>query len=101
MAIITANDAEVLTVYPNKGFRAKVTKLDEKGQERITYFKVWGNHNVSVGDNVNVSGDLSTRVEDGVNADGSPKLDREGNQVRYASIHINNAEVEVLGDAPF
>jgi hypothetical protein len=101
MAIITANNAEVVSVYGAKGFRCKTVDTDNAGQERTTYIKVWGEHSVSLGDFVNVSGQLSTRVEDGLNQDGSPKLDREGKQVRYAAIHINDPEITVLTDAPF
>lgn len=103
MAIITVHSAEVVSVYPNKGFRAKSTRIDSSGQERTTYVKVWSGdrYRLNVGDLVNISGELSTRVEEGQNADGSPKLDREGNQVRYAAIHINDPEVEAVTDAPF
>lgn len=99
MAKFKATDAEVLSVYAGKGFRAKETYTNELGEEKILYFKVWGKHEVAVGDVVDVTGDLSTRVEEGLDGDGNPKLDREGKPARYAAIHINNAAVK--NNAPF
>lgn len=99
MAKIKATDAEVLSVYAYKGFRAKEIYTNELGEEKTLYFKVWGRYEVAVGDVVDVTGDLSTRVEEGLDADGNPKLDREGKPARYAAIHINNAVVK--NNAPF
>lgn len=101
MAIITASSAEVVSVYGTKGFRCKTIETDSTGQERTTYIKVWGPHAVSLGDFVNVSGQLSTRVEEALDQDGNPKLDREGKQIRYAAIHINDPEIDVITNAPF
>jgi hypothetical protein len=101
MAIITTNNAEVVSVYGAKGFRCKSIETDYTGQERTTYIKVWGAHEVSLGDFVNVSGQLSTRVEEALDQDGNPKLDREGKQIRYAAIHINDPEISVVTNAPF
>jgi hypothetical protein len=99
MAKIKATDAEVLSVFAGKGFRAKETSTNELGEEKTIYFKVWGKFPVAVGDVVDVTGDLSTRVEEGLDSDGNPKLDREGKPARYAAIHINNAVVK--NNAPF
>jgi phage FluMu protein Com len=101
MAIITTNNAEVVSVYGVKGFRCKTVETDYAGQERTTYIKVWGAHSVEVGDFVNVAGNLSTRVEEAVDQDGNPKLDREGKQIRYAAIHINDPIISVITNAPF
>lgn len=100
MAKFKATDAEVLSLYGNKGFRAKEDYLSDSGEPKTLYFKVWGKFgDLKVGDVVNVTGDLSTRVEEGLDADGNPKLDREGKAIRYAAIHINNAVV--TNNAPF
>lgn len=100
MAKFKATDAEVLQVYNNKGFRAKEEYLNELGEPRTLSFKVWGKfEHLKAGDVVNVTGDLSTRVEEGLDSDGNPKLDREGKPARYAAVHINNAVV--TNNAPF
>lgn len=99
MAKIKVNEAEVLSVFAGKGFRAKETYKSESGEEKTIYFKVWGKHEVAIGDLVEVTGDLSTRVEEGLDSDGNPKTDREGKVIRYAAIHINNAVVK--SNAPF
>lgn len=99
MAKFKATDAEVLSVYAGKGFRAKEEYTNELGEAKTLYFKVWGKFDVTAGDLVNVTGDLSTRVEDGLDQDGNPKLDREGKAIRYAAVHINNAVV--TSNAPF
>jgi hypothetical protein len=100
MAKFKATDAEVLSVYAGKGFRAKEDYLNENGEPRTLYFKVWGKFpEVKVGDVVNVTGDLSTRVEESLDQDGNIKLDREGKAIRYAAIHINSAVV--TNNAPF
>lgn len=99
MAKFKATDAEVLSVYAGKGFRAKEDYISEQGEPKSLYFKVWGKFDVNAGDIVDVTGDLSTRVEEGLDQDGNPKKDREGKVIRYAAIHINNAVV--TSNAPF
>lgn len=99
MAKIKIGEAEVLSVYTGKGFRAKEEYTNELGEAKTLYFKVWGKHEVAIGDLIEVTGDLSTRVEEGQDADGNPKVDREGKVIRYAAIHINNAVVK--SNAPF
>lgn len=99
MAKVKFTDAEILSVYGNKGFRAREIAQDALGQEKTTYFKVWGNFGLQVGDVVTVTGDLSSRVEESQDQDGNPKLDREGKVVRFAALHVNNAQV--TSEAPF
>jgi hypothetical protein len=55
------------------------------------YATVWTDANVQVGSEVEITGDISVRVEE---FEG-----RDGTQKRVAAIHINNATVK--NDAPF
>lgn len=91
MAEIKVKNAVVTRIIPNYGFKAQTTITLKSGEPKKENYTVWTDSKAQEGDVVNISGLLSVKIEE--------FKGREGNQVQYAAIHINNAKVEA--DAPF
>lgn len=91
MAEIKVKNATVTRIIPNYGFKAQVEVTLKSGDKKKETYTVWTDAKAQEGDIVNISGLLSVKIEE--------FKGREGDQVQYAAIHINNAKVEA--DAPF
>lgn len=91
MAEVKIKDAVVTRIIPNYGFKAQSTITLKSGEQKKETYTVWTDARANEGDVVNISGLLSVKIEE--------FKGREGNQVQYAAIHINNAKVEA--NAPF
>lgn len=74
-----------------KGFTAKA-KVQVMGETRDEYYKVWTDHPVNEGDEVEIVGDLSVRMED-------YKDKNTGEQKKGIAIHVNNPIIK--SDTPF
>lgn len=91
MALVKVTNATVTRIIPNYGFKASCEVELRNGETKKENYTVWTDQQVKEGDTVNVSGALSVRIEEFTG--------RDGKEVTYAAIHINNAKVEA--DAPF
>jgi len=91
MAQVKIENATVTRIIPNYGFKAVCEIPTKSGDTRKETYTVWTNTKVMEGDIVNIMGVLGVKMEEFTN--------REGKQVTYAAIHVNNAKVET--DAPF
>lgn len=90
MAQIKVSNATVAFVNA-KGFTAKA-KVQVMGETRDEYYKVWTNQTVSEGDVLDITGDLSVRMEE--------YTDKRTNELKKGvAIHINNPVIKA--DAPF
>lgn len=92
MATIEIQNAKVERLIVGYGFKASETTL-VKGEERKTWFTVWTKETVKEGDVIDISGELSVKLEEFTGRDNMPK--------KVAAIHINNAMVMTSQDAPF
>jgi hypothetical protein len=92
MATIELNNAKVERLIAGYGFKATETTL-VKGEEKKTWYTVWTKEAVSEGQIVDISGDLSVKLEDFTGRDGEPR--------KSAAIHINNAVTMTSQEAPF
>lgn len=94
MATIEVIGAKVEKLIPGYGFRASETKTI-KGEERKTWYTCWTKESVTEGQVLDISGDLSVKLEEFTGRDNQPK--------KVASIHINNAMTLTSNeaDAPF
>jgi uncharacterized Zn ribbon protein len=91
MATVKVTGAVVTRLIPNYGFKAVKEVEMRNGETKKETYTVWSTDAVAEGDEVDVVGDLSVKIEDFTN--------REGKQVQYAAIHINNPKVTT--NAPF
>lgn len=89
---ITITGATVEQVFEGKGFKASLTYQRSNGETGKNYYKVWTDQPVSVGNLVDIEGDLTVRVEEFTGRDGSAK--------QVAAVHVNNAVV-AGADQPF
>ena len=94
MATIEIQNAKVERLIPGYGFKATETTL-VKGEERKTWYTVWTKESVTEGQVLDISGDLSVKLEEFTGRDGEPK--------KVASIHVNNALIMTSNEseAPF
>ena len=94
MATIEIQNAKVERLIPGYGFKATETTL-VKGEERKTWYTVWTKESVTEGQILDISGDLSVKLEEFTGRDNQPK--------KVAAIHVNNAMVMTSNeaDAPF
>lgn len=92
MAKVRIEGAKVERIIQGYGFKASeeiTLKSGDKGKQWLT---VWTQAQVREGDTVNITGDLSVKLEEFTGRDNTPK--------QTAAIHVNNAKVEGA-DAPF
>jgi hypothetical protein len=95
MATVTIKSAQVARIIEGHGFAAAETFKKRDGSEGKSYYTVWSDARVAVGDTVSISGLLGVKLEEYTTRDGERK--------QTAAASINNAEVKVLetDEAPF
>lgn len=103
MAFINIKNATVNRHIPGYGFEAVNTFTDRNGNERKERYTIWTkDHEPPIGQIMDISGILSTKVEEYTN--------QAGELIRYAAVHVNNPKITVadnqaqdpiLEDAPF
>lgn len=95
MAITNLKNVEVTRLNRSgHGFGVK-EQNESNGKTYTTYWTVWAKEDagLSVGDLVNVSGFLSTKV-------GDPKQGNDGVERRYVEHSLNSPRIERVGSAP-
>lgn len=92
MAKVKIENAKVERLIGNKGFAATEEVKTFSGDTVKAWYTVWATPNVSEGDLVTITGDLSVRLEEYTGSDNQPKT--------KAAAHVNNAKVETA-EAPF
>jgi len=89
---VTIEGATVERIIQGYGFKASETSL-VKGEEKKTWITVWTKDTVTEGQTVNITGDLSVKLEEFTGRDGTPR--------QTAAIHVNNATLGAEESAPF
>jgi len=95
MAKIQIHEATVERLLADKGIFVTTSFTDKEGTPRKEKFTVWGQPaGISVGAIVNVTGNMSARVDE---------FEGDNGLVRYASVHVNNPKIETAAseDMPF
>jgi len=94
MARIQINGATVDRLISDKGLAVSTSFTRKDGEPGKEKFTVWADPaGYSVGDTVNVSGNLSVRVDE---------FEGDNGLVRYAAVHVNQPQVEKAEqDMPF
>ena len=83
---------EVARLIQGYGFKGVEKYRDKKGEERTQWVTVWTKEQVREGETLEVSGDLSVKIESFTGRDNVPK--------QVAAININNPTIS-RADAPF
>lgn len=92
MAKVRIEGARVERIIDGYGFKASEEITIKSGDKIRQWITVWTTAQVREGDTVNITGDLSVKLEEFTGRDNTPK--------QTAAIHVNNAKVEGA-DAPF
>ena len=92
MAKVRVENARVERIISGYGFKASEEITIKSGDKIKQWLTVWTQAQVREGDTVNITGDLSVKLEEFTGRDNTPK--------QTAAIHVNNAKVEGA-DAPF
>lgn len=92
MAKVRVENARVERIIEGYGFKASEEITIKSGDKIKQWLTVWTQAQVREGDTVNITGDLSVKLEEFTGRDNTPK--------QTAAIHVNNAKVEG-SDAPF
>ena len=92
MAKVRIEGAKVERIISGYGFKASEEITIKSGDKIKQWLTVWTQAQVREGDTVNITGDLSVKLEEFTGRDNTPK--------QTAAIHVNNAKVEGA-DAPF
>lgn len=94
MARIQIQGATVDRLISDKGLAVSTTYTRKDGETAKEKFTVWTDPSgFSVGDVINVVGNLSVRVDE---------FEGDNGTVRYAQVNVNNPQVEkVKEDLPF
>jgi hypothetical protein len=85
-------ELEVARLIQGYGFKGVEKRKTRDGEEYSVWATVWTKDLVREGDVVEVTGDLSVKLEEFTGRDNKPK--------QIAAIHINNAQIK-KADAPF
>lgn len=85
-------ELEVAKLIPNYGFKGTEKRKTKDGEEYTVWVTVWTKDLVRENEIVEVTGDLSVKLEEFTGRDNKPK--------QIAAIHINNAQIK-KADAPF
>jgi hypothetical protein len=85
-------ELEVSRLIPNYGFKGVEKRKTKDGEEYTVWVTVWTKDLVRENEIVEVTGDLSVKLEEFTGRDNKPK--------QIAAIHINNAQIK-KADAPF
>jgi len=83
---------EVVRIIQSYGFKAVEKYKDKKGEERTQWVTVWTKEQVREGETLEVSGDLSVKIESFTGRENVPK--------QVAAININNPTITRL-EMPF
>jgi isopentenyl phosphate kinase len=83
---------EVTRLIPNYGFKGVEKRKDKNGEERNTWVTVWTKEAVREGETLDVSGDLTVKIESFTGRDNVPK--------QVAAININNPTI-TRAEMPF
>jgi hypothetical protein len=83
---------EVVRIIQSYGFKAVEKYKDKKGEERTQWVTVWTKEQVREGETLEVSGDLSVKIESFTGRDNVPK--------QVAAININNPTI-IRSEMPF
>jgi hypothetical protein len=83
---------EVVRIIQSYGFKAVEKYKDKKGEERTQWVTVWTKEQVREGETLEVSGDLSVKIESFTGRDNVPK--------QVAAININNPTI-TRAEMPF
>ena len=76
---------QVARIIENYGFKGVEKYKDKKGEERTQWVTVWTKEQVREGETLEVSGDLSVKIESFTGRDNIPK--------QVAAININNPTI--------
>lgn len=85
-------ELEVARIISGYGFKGVEKKRGKDGKEYSVWVTVWTKETVREGEIVEVTGDLSCKLEEFTGRDNVPK--------QTAAIHINDAQVK-KAEAPF
>jgi len=85
-------ELEVARLIPNYGFKGIEKRRNKDGEEYSVWVTVWSQDKVVEGEKVEVTGDLSVKLESFTGRDNQPK--------QSAAIHINDPEIK-REEAPF
>lgn len=91
MATVEIENATVERIIDGYGFKATVEVPLKSGETKKERYTVWTKTEVREGDIVTIKGLLGVKMEEFTN--------QNGELVRYAAVHVNNALIEA--DAPF
>jgi|LakMenE18May11ns_1017448.scaffolds.fasta_scaffold7920744_1 hypothetical protein len=83
---------QVARIIENYGFKGVEKYKDKKGEERTQWVTVWTKEQVREGETLEVSGDLSVKIESFTGRDNVPK--------QVAAININNPTI-TRAEMPF
>jgi hypothetical protein len=92
MAFINIKAATVNRIIEGYGFEAVNKFTDRSGKERQERFVIWTKDEVpTVGQTMDINGIVSAKVDE---------YEKDGELIRYASIHVNSPKLTLLEDAP-
>ena len=83
---------DVARLIPNYGFKGVEKRRNKDGEEYSVWVTVWTQEQVKEGETLEVTGDLSVKLESFTGRDNQPK--------QSAAIHINDPKIK-REDAPF
>jgi hypothetical protein len=93
MAKIFIENAEVTRVQRGgKGFNAQTQYKLRNGETSVQKYTVWSDDQVHVGDVLNITGNLSVKMEEFTND--------KGELIRYAGIHVNQPVLNAVQTGP-
>jgi len=85
-------ELEVARIIPSYGFKGVEKRKGKDGKEISVWVTVWTDSQVREGEIVEVTGDISVKLESYTDRTNTPK--------QTAAIHINNAQIK-KSEAPF
>lgn len=85
-------ELEVARIISGYGFKGVEKKRNKDGEEYSVWVTVWTKEQVREGEILEITGDLSCKLEEFTGRDNKPR--------QTAAIHINDAQIK-RADAPF
>ena len=100
MAIISVIGVAERIFYNNCGVEVVEQVMTQAGETITKRYSAWFSEpvNFAPGTSGKFSGLLSARIEDWVDKEGNPKLDKEGKQGRSVRLSINNTKFKPIDD---
>lgn len=93
MAKIFIENAEVTRVQRGgKGFNAQTSYKLRNGETAVQKYTIWSDDQVHVGDVLNVTGNVTVKLEEFTND--------KGDLIRYAAIHVNQPVLTAVQSGP-